>query len=329
MLESRMNRHQFEQAAKHFRAGRLTLTDFSAQVFPEQHPNVKKQDETASSDHACAPLPSRKIDAHKGDFGRVLLIGGSQTMPGAIGLAAMAALRTGSGLVIVATPRNAAPTVAGFSPCYMTQGFSLDQTVPEEVLELVQNWADVIAIGPGLGTADKTAEMVKQLYQTAAQPMVVDADGLNCLAKSGVDFGAHDGQRILTPHPGEFRRMLEQPVTRREEMEEFATQFAVKEDVTLVLKGHRTLITDGKQSSHNPTGNPGMATGGSGDVLTGMIASLVGQGLAAFDASKTSCFLHGKAGDIAADKLGQVSLISSDLLEFLPAAIMQTHSNTP
>lgn len=316
-----MNRHQFEQAAKHFRAGRLTLTDFSAQVFPEQHPNVEKQDGKSSSSLSCTPLPARKIDAHKGDFGRVLLIGGSQTMPGAIALAGMAALRSGSGLVIVATPKNAVSTVAGFSPCYMTQGFNFDQPVPEQIQELVGDWADVVAIGPGIGTDERTVNLVKQLYQSAPQPMVVDADGLNCLAKENTDFGNHDGQRILTPHPGEFRRIVDQAFARREEMELSATQLATKAGVTIVLKGHRTLITDGEHSAHNSTGNAGMATGGSGDVLTGMIASFVGQGLTAFQAAQSACHVHGSAGDLAAEKLGQASLISSDLLEYLPLSI--------
>lgn len=323
-----MNRHQFEQAAKHFRAGRLTLSDFSAQVFPEQHPGTDNQDEKSSeASPSFAPLPVRKVDAHKGDFGRVLLIGGSQTMPGAIALAGMAALRSGSGLVIVATPKNAVATVASFSPCYMTQSYNFDRAIPEQIDELVHDWADVVAIGPGIGTDENTIGLVKQLYQSAPQPMVVDADGLNCLVEAQADFGGLEGQRVLTPHPGEFRRILGKSVTRGEEMEELAIQFAIRSGVTMVLKGHRTLVTDGKSSSHNPTGNAGMATGGSGDVLTGVIASLIGQGLTAFEAARSACFYHGMAGDLAAEKFGQASLISSDLLDFLPLAIQKVGRN--
>jgi NAD(P)H-hydrate epimerase len=315
-----MNRHQFEQAAKHFRAGRLTLTDFSAQVFPEQHPQANSD---GASKPAIAAVPKRKVDAHKGDFGRVLLIGGSATMPGAISLAGLAALRSGSGLVVIATPKYAAQSVASFSPCYMTQGYELDEGVPASLQELC-DWADVIGLGPGLGVDKDSAAMVVELYRSAPQPMVVDADGLNCLAQSGADLGTHDGRRILTPHPGEFRTLAQKSTTSREEMETMADELASACDVSIVLKGHRTFVTDGKQNAYNETGNVGMATAGSGDVLTGMIASLVGQGMKAFDAARAACHFHGLAGDLGAKRLGQVSLISSDLIDFLPQAFNST-----
>ncbi len=319
-----MNRHQFEQAAKHFRAGRLTLSDFSAQVFPAQHPAAMVDQKSLDATLASPGLPARAVDAHKGDFGRVLLVGGSPSMPGAIGLAGMAALRSGSGLVVVATPEAAAPVVASFSPCYMTQAYELKEGVPIEIQELVEGWADVIAIGPGIGTDKKTIELVARFYQNCPQTMVVDADGLNCMAAAGVDLGIHEGQRILTPHPGEFWRLIDKRISRREEMESAAHDLAIQQDVTLVLKGHRTFLTDGKQTARNTTGNAGMATGGSGDVLTGMITSLVGQGLSAFSSAQIACHIHGLAGDLAAKRLGQVSLISSDLLEFLPPAFLET-----
>lgn len=318
-----MNRHQFEQAAKHFRAGRLTLSDFSAQVFPEQHP-AKVETGTVGAEETTMALPSRSPEAHKGDFGRVLAVGGSVAMPGAIGLSGLAALRSGSGLVVIVTPPAAAPVVASFSPCYMTQACEWSTKVPSEIEELINQWANVIAIGPGMGTDDATVEWVTRIYRDAPQPVVVDADGLNCLSKAGVDLGQHQGPRILTPHPGEFNRLTGKSTKHRDELESEANEMAKQAEVTVVLKGHRTYVSDGKQFARNSTGNVGMATGGSGDVLTGVIASLIGQGVSVFSAARLGCHIHGLSGDLAAESLGQVSLISSDLLEFLPKAILKT-----
>lgn len=315
-----MNRHQFEQAAKHFRAGRITLSDFSAKMFPQQHPDSSAPS-GSESESAMTLLPKRPVDAHKGDFGRVLMVGGSCDMPGAIGLAGLAALRSGSGLVIVATPAHAATRVASYSPCYMTCGYDNPPQSSEELNEKIE-WADVIGIGPGIQTHESTVAFVAELYRSAPQPMIVDADGLNCLVEAQSDLADHAGPRILTPHPGEFRRLVGQSISRRNEMEALALDRAKQWGVTLVLKGHRTWISDGEQSCHNQTGNVGMATGGSGDVLTGVITALVGQGMGLLDAARLGCHLHGMAGDLAADRLGQVSLISTDLLDFLPPALM-------
>ena len=316
-----LNRHQFEQAAKHFRAGRLTLSDFANQLFPKPDETEKNASSNPKSnaDAATVKLPQRKRDAHKGDFGRVLVIGGSRTMPGAIGLTALAALRAGSGLVVVATPHDAATVVAGYSPCYVTEGHDSSEALAQ--LQGRLEWADVIAIGPGMGQDPAKISFVTQLYKTAPQPIVVDADAINCLAASKVDLKEHEGQRILTPHLGEFRRLIGAPITDRDKAEQSATQFAADNRLVMLLKGAGTFVTDGQSTARNNTGNPGMATGGSGDVLTGMIASLIGQGLTPLEAAKSAAHLHGHAGDLAAAKLGQASLISSDLLDFLPAAI--------
>lgn len=323
-----LNRHQFEQAAKHFRAGRLTLIDFADQLFPKSidktaDGTAKPNSESEKPQSAMAKLPQRiqqrKRDAHKGDFGRVLVIGGSSTMPGAIGLTALAALRTGSGLVVVATPLEAATVVAGYSPCYVTESYDSNDAFAQ-IEDRVQ-WADVIALGPGMGQDKATVSFVAQLYQSAAQPIVVDADAINCLAAGEFDLKQHQGQRILTPHLGEFRRLIGSPITARDKAEQAANQFAIDNDVVMLLKGAGTFVTDGQSNARNETGNPGMATGGSGDVLTGMIASLIGQGLAPLNAAQTAAHLHGCAGDLAAAELGQASLISSDLLDYLPAAL--------
>ena len=144
---------------------------------------------------------------------------------------------------------------------------------------------------------------------------------LNNLAAAGCDWSVHEGMRILTPHPGEYQRLGNTQVTDRQEMEREAIEFAGQHQLTLVLKGHRTLVTDGRQHYRNDTGNPGMATAGSGDVLTGIVASFVGQGLAPFQAAAAAVRVHGRAGDIAAERFGQVSLVSTDILDCLPDAI--------
>ncbi len=313
LSEQGMNRHQFEQAAKHFRAGRLTLSDFSDQMFGSKEAKIE-----TGCDVEPTKLSPRKEDTHKGDFGRVLLVGGSATMPGAIGLTGLAALRSGSGLVVIATEHSVASTVASFSPCYMTIGLT-DSAYAEQLKEYA-SWADVIGIGPGLGRSQRACDLVIELFENAEQPLVLDADALNCLADAKVDLSKHAGQRVLTPHPGEYRTLTGHSTTNRDAMVESTRELAKSNELVILLKGSRTFVTDGANEYVNQTGNPGMATGGSGDVLTGMVASLIGQGISGFDAARLGCQLHGIAGDLAAKDLGQVSLISSDLIDFLPRA---------
>ena len=272
-------------------------------------------------------LPTRDKESHKGDFGRVLMIGGSRGMSGAIAMSGIAALRSGSGLLKIAMPDSIQESVASFSPCLMTVGIeskkghfckgSIDQLLEEA------EWADVVAIGPGMGRYDSQRKIVETLYGELPQPLIVDADALNLLADSDAALTKHQGLRVLTPHPGEFQRLQECKTTDRETMAEMAVEMAVEAQVTVVLKGHRTLVTDGKERFFNRTGNPGMATAGSGDVLTGIVASLVGQGLDPFEASRLGAHLHGLAGDIVAESVGQTSLIATDLIESLPAAFQQ------
>jgi NAD(P)H-hydrate epimerase len=272
-------------------------------------------------------LPTRDEQSHKGDFGRVLMIGGSRGMSGAIAMSGIAALRSGSGLLKIATPDSIQDSVAGFSPCLMTVGIeskkghfnsgSIDQLLEEA------EWADVVAIGPGLGRYDSQQKIVETFYSELPQPLIVDADALNLLADSEAALTQHKGLRVLTPHPGEFQRLQECKTTDRETMADMAVEMAYEAQVTVVLKGHRTLVTDGNERFLNRTGNPGMATAGSGDVLTGVIASLVGQGLDPFEASRLGVHLHGMAGDIAAEAVGQTSMIATDLIDSLPAAFLQ------
>ena len=284
-----------------------------------------------------APLPGpglprlalRLPSAHKGDYGRALLIGGSRGMSGAIALAGKATLRGGAGLVTLAVPDVCLETVAGFEPCYMTTPLhsdgegriaatSLDQLVP------LADRATCVACGPGLGRSPELVSFVDELYQTLQKPMVVDADALNALAARRDGVAAPGGERVLTPHLGEFRRLQEQANLESLTAEEAAAKLALRHHIVLVLKGSQTLITDGRRSVRNVTGNPGMATAGSGDVLTGVIAALISQGLSAWNAAQLGVHVHGRAGDLAARQLGQISLIASDLLDYLAPALRES-----
>lgn len=273
-----------------------------------------------------APLPGRRPDSHKGDFGHALLIGGSRGMTGAIALAGLATLRGGAGLVTLATASSCVETVAGIHPSYMTHALPEDhgglmgEAAIEPALELA-NRATCVALGPGLGRSEALQRFVSTLYRHVAVPMLVDADALNALAEAQAELSA-DAVRILTPHPGEFRRLMD-AVGQQGDQASLATEWARQSNLTIVLKGHRTLVTAEGTVYRNQTGNPGMATAGSGDVLTGVITALVCQGLSPFDAACLGTYLHGLAGDIAAERKGMISLISTDICDCLPDAIRQ------
>ena len=255
----------------------------------------------------------------------MLLIGGSQGMAGAIGLAGMATLRSGAGLVRLAIPEIIQATVASYEPSYTTIALPHDAngriaaTALAKLSEAIHD-ATVVAIGPGLGRSSDLSKLVAQLYCETAQPLVIDADGLNALAKLGEQLPLPNGPRIVTPHPGEFARLLKIDNVAPGQREMLARDFAQRQRVVVVLKGHVSIITDGESLFRNTTGNPGMATGGTGDVLTGVIAALLGQGLSSLDAARLGAHVHGLAGDLAAEKLGQVGLIARDLVDFLPRA---------
>ena len=273
-------------------------------------------------------LPPRPPESHKGDFGLALVVGGSRGMAGAVALAGMAALRGGAGLVRLAVPEVCLETVASFEPSYMTVPLPCDRAgriswrARGEIVELAET-ADAVACGPGLGRSAGLEALVSDLYARLGKPMVVDADGLNALSARREVLGSPGGARILTPHPGEFARLMGRDRVAAHEREPAAVELAGHCGVVVVLKGHRTLITDGRQRATNTTGNPGMATGGSGDVLTGLVTALACQGLAPFEAARLGVFLHGLAGDLAAAELGQQAMIASDLIRFLPAAMTQ------
>lgn len=269
-------------------------------------------------------LPPREPQGHKGTYGRVLVIAGSRGMAGAAGLAGMGALRGGAGLVTVACPAEIAGIVAGYEPSYLTRPIPGDpegRFDRQAAAELLALRADVVALGPGLGQSDSLADLVAELIGAIGVPLVIDADGLNLLAGRLAALARRPQATVLTPHVGEFARLAgcstAQVLAGREER---AADFAREHGVVLVLKGHRTLVTDGQRLAVNHTGNPGMATGGAGDVLTGLVSALIGQGLAPFEAAWLAVHLHGLAGDIVAQRASQVSLIARDLVDGLPAA---------
>jgi ADP-dependent NAD(P)H-hydrate dehydratase len=280
-------------------------------------------------DDSPAPLlPPRAAEGHKGTYGTALLVGGSRGMTGAITLAGLSALRGGAGLVRLALPEPCQATVAAHEPSYMTHALEADaagriaggEATHRAIIELSES-ATAMGVGPGLGRSVELSSLVVALYAQLAQPVVFDADALNALSEHAHLLAEHAGPRILTPHPGEFARLLGvDTATVQARREQLATNFARDNHCILVLKGHRTFVSDGQRGWTNTTGNPGMATGGSGDVLTGLITALVCQELSPYDAARLGVYLHGLAGDLAAKDLGEVSLIASDLVRYLPAA---------
>ncbi len=271
-------------------------------------------------------IPDRSPNAHKGTFGTVFGVGGSRGMSGAVALAGRSALLGGAGLVRLAVPDPILETVAGFCPNYTTVPISADVqgrisiNATETVIRQSEA-ATALFLGPGLGRSAGLDPFVRKIVKRVERPLVVDADALNSLGSptEPVEF-----PRIFTPHPGEFTRLTLQPTPDEEHADEriaAAVEFSKRLNVVLVLKGHATIITDGDRVSANPTGNPGMATGGSGDVLTGLIASLLAQGFPAFDAARLGVFLHGLAGDFAAKKLGQESVVATSIIDAIPEAI--------
>jgi ADP-dependent NAD(P)H-hydrate dehydratase / NAD(P)H-hydrate epimerase len=273
-------------------------------------------------------LEPRTADSHKGDYGRVLVVAGSRGKTGAAHLSAVGALRSGAGLVTIATPASCQAIVAAMAPEYMTEALAeteqgLHADGVEHVLELAR---DVLAIGPGLGQAPATREFIRQLVDRATMPLVVDADGLNAFAGDPDRLSGREGRDvIITPHPGEMARLVGMSADEVQASRlEIARNFAVAHHVFVVLKGHRTLIaTPDEKIFINPTGNPGMATGGTGDVLTGMIAAWLAQLLDAEAACKLAVYLHGLAGDLAEADEGEAAMTAGDVAAHLGDAMLE------
>jgi NAD(P)H-hydrate epimerase len=284
--------------------------------------------DTKTFDPALPRLPPRAPDSFKNTYGHALLVGGSRGMSGAITLSGMAALRSGAGLVTVATSDACQDSVAVAEPSYMTVPLACDDQgrLAKPAYRKIADTAakcTSIGCGPGMQRTEDVDSLVGRMYFEFTQPMVVDADALNALAAQPDLFSRHAGPRIVTPHPGEFARLNGIERFNADEREDRAKDFAIRGKLIVVLKGHHTIVTDGRDLYVNHTGNPGMATGGAGDVLTGIITALLGQNLTPFAAAQLGVYVHGLAGDLAAQALGQTSLIASDLVRFLPEAFKQ------
>jgi hydroxyethylthiazole kinase-like uncharacterized protein yjeF len=280
-----------------------------------------------------APLfaPRRK-DSNKGLYGHVLVIAGSRGKSGAAAMTGLAALRAGAGLVTVASVESAIPVIAAHAPELMTEPLpetehgSMAEHSAEIIMEIAKN-RDLVAMGPGLTTHPETVTAVRRLYRQLDKPVVVDADGLNALA--GSDWTGSGAPRFVTPHPGEMARLTGKETSEvQADRVSTARDFAASVAVHVILKGHRTLIADPTKGDVlvNPTGSPAMATGGTGDILTGLVVGLLAQfpeGEEARAAVAAAVYLHGLAGEIGAKELGEKPLIATDLLRYLPQAIRQ------
>ena len=264
-------------------------------------------------------LPDRPDNGHKGTFGKILLLCGSRGYTGAAALAAMGALRTGAGLVYLGVPESiydieavklTEPVIIPLSDDEGT--YSAEAIV--QILGLMKG-KDAVLVGPGIGQTEGAYTVVKAVLQNFSGPVVLDADGINVMAAHKDILRERTAPTILTPHDGEFIRF---GGVLSDDRIESALGLALDLGVVVLLKGHRTVITDGRKSYVNTTGNPGMATGGSGDVLAGVITSLLGQGVAPLEAAACGAWLHGAAGDICAREIGQYGMLPTDMVNVLP-----------
>ena len=289
-------------------------------------------DPTTKRVWALPPLPERRPDSHKGDYGHVLAVAGSRGLGGAAALCAQAALRSGAGLVTCACPDSIWPQIAARVDCVMTAPLASDAEggLAEAALPALRTLAakaSALCIGPGLGRGAGAVAVIRTLAADAKAPCILDADALRALSPvqpGNPAWTALRGRAVLAPHPGEMAGLLGIPVGKvQEDRRNAAKSLAGRLGVVVVLKGHGTVVTDGLRVAVNETGNPGMATAGSGDVLAGVLAGLLAQGMAPFEAARLGAHLHGLAGDLAAREKGQHSLIATDILESLPAAFLK------
>ena len=265
-------------------------------------------------------LPDRKQNSHKGDYGKVLMLCGSRGYTGAAALAAMGALRVGAGLVYLGVPKciYEIEAVKLLEPIVFPlpdHDGCLSENAREEVLKILPQM-DVVLLGCGLGRTPAVTEFVQSVICDFDGPIVVDADGINAIKDHKDILRGRTKPIILTPHEGEFIRFTQQDILP--DRLHCAQKLAEDLGIVVVLKGHQTITTDGNTVYLNSTGNPGMAVGGCGDVLAGMIAGLIGQGIPAVKAAACAAWLHGAAGDICAQELGQYGMLPSDMLQVIP-----------
>jgi len=272
-------------------------------------------------------IPARKSDSHKGDYGHVFILAGSYGLTGAAYLTSQASLLSGSGLVTLGIPESLNPimevklTEVMTRPLAETKGLSPGLKAFPQINKILPG-IDALAIGPGLSQNPQTRELVYKLLSSVAKPLVLDADGINALIGKLKVLHSLKAELVITPHPGEMARLLNLKVAEvQRNRAEVARDFARKYNVVVVLKGYRTIVAEHNGKIHvNKTGNPGMASAGCGDVLTGIIAAFLGQGMGGFKAAKLAVYLHGLAGDYAAEEKGRTSLIATDILNKLPQA---------
>lgn len=286
----------------------------------------------------------RKKTSHKGDYGRIFILAGSRDFSGAAYLTGAACLRAGAGLVTVGVPDAIYTVVARRRPELMVKALPSTRTggLSGHGLKTILRFLstqDVLALGPGLSQHPETQKVIRDVIAKSACPLLLDADGLNALKNHMGILENARGRSILTPHPGEFTRLFYPGHLSRESRlrlsedsgfrKEMAQKMSEKYGAILVLKGHRTVIAEPSGKIYvNPTGNPGMATGGTGDILTGILAALLGQHFSLWDAARFGVYIHGLAGDLAVREKGEVSLMAGDLLDFLPQAIQKVRHKT-
>jgi NAD(P)H-hydrate epimerase len=274
-------------------------------------------------------LLRRKADSHKGDYGRILILAGSNRFSGAALLCAESTLRAGAGLVTVGIPASINPAIIKNKikevmtlPLPLTRAGTLSLTAFSKIKLFLKN-TDVLIIGPGLGNNKSTYALVRRIVEKSSLPMVIDADALNALNHHLGILKQHQGKLILTPHPKEMAGLFGIDIDFINKNRKLvAKKYAKHYNIIIILKGHKSIVTDGKKKfCINKTGNPGMATAGSGDVLSGIVGAFLGQGLDAFSAAKYATHIHGLAGDIAAFDKTQMGLIASDIISRIPDAL--------
>ena len=264
-------------------------------------------------------LPDRKMNSHKGDYGKILLLCGSRGFTGAAALAAMGALRTGAGLVYLCVPQSIyeIEAVKLLEPIVLPLPDRNGMYAPEaaKLIDAYMKGKDAVLIGPGLGRSEGVTQAICQVLTSFPGPVVLDADGINAVCKHKDILRERTKPTVLTPHEGEFLRLYGKKLTDRVSA---AKEMAAELGCIVLLKGNKTVITDGSNCYLNATGNPGMAVGGCGDVLSGMIVSLLGQGLSPLEAAACAAWIHGAAGDLCAARIGQYGMLPSDMLQVLP-----------
>jgi hydroxyethylthiazole kinase-like uncharacterized protein yjeF len=316
--------------------GKLFVEDIG---FPEKLLKTEKLNiELLMKDYISALIPERKKYSHKGNYGHVLIVAGSRGKTGAALMAAKACLRCGAGLVTIGVPESLADIFQSRVTEEMTLILpdkgdgTLSVRASNKILEFLNKTAGMLAIGPGIGVSAETEKLMRTLIKNSETPIVIDADGINSIKGGRGDFSKVKAPLILTPHPGEMARLLQDSGLGIKDIEKdrinTATSFAKETGTYLVLKGVPTIIAvpDGR-AFINSTGNPGMATAGTGDVLTGMISGFLNQTPNPIHACITGVYMHGLAGDMAASEKGQYSLIATDIIDKIPDAFRSFKSN--